>query len=120
MKAISRELGLGGYMSNKEELLEAIEHYDVFTKLQKNVLKIMLNAANSDNRAIIPVSMIAEMCGSTKAAVYKILHLLSSERIIETMPSKKINTFILNTRRLEEIKEAGDIMKNIVNKKSKF
>ena len=112
MKSISR--GLGGYMSNKEELLEAIEHYDVFTKKQKKILQTLVQASIS-NKAVIGVPKLASAAKATKASVYQTIDLFKKNQTLEVLMSSggRITSFLLNEKKLEEIREIYDTTKNL-------
>lgn len=102
MKAISRELG--GYMSNKEELLEAIEHYDVLTKKHTSVLKVLVKISE-DDIANITIKKLAELSNSSKPVVYQAINNLEERKMIEKIKANKgkFSQFILKPLKLEEI-----------------
>ena len=113
MKAITRKLELGGYMSNKKELLDAIEHYSVFTKTQRKVLK-SLAEIEIDGKAIIDVNTLAKIVNTSSTAVYNAIKLFEKDNILQIIPSanKRINSFLIKENRLQEIKEIAEkIMK---------
>lgn len=102
MKAISRELG--GYMSNKEELLEAIEHYSVFTKNQRKILKFLVQI-ETGGKAIVDVNTLAKMFDISTTAVYNAIKFFEKDNVLQVIPSSnnKINSFLLKQARLDEI-----------------
>ena len=114
MKAISRELGLGVYMSNKEELLEAIEHYSVFTKTQRKMLKFLVQI-ETDSKSVIDVRTLAKAANTSATAVYKAIKLFEKDGILQVVTSSnnKMNNFLLKKARLEEIKEIGSKISSI-------
>jgi predicted transcriptional regulator len=98
-------------MSNKEELLEAIEHYSVFTKTQRKILK-SLTEIEIDGKAIVDVNTLAKVVKTSATAVYNAIKLFEKDNILQVLPSanKKMNSFLIKRARLEEIKEISTRM----------
>jgi transposase len=117
MKAISRRPG--GYMSNKDELLEAIEHYDVFTKKQRQVLKVLANI-EIDSIATVSAVSLAKMAGVSAGAIYKVVKLFKEEGYLKNIDdtARKIYRFKINKNKLEEVNEIYKSKKNyLINEK---
>ena len=119
MKAMKTEFG-GYYMSGKEELLEAIEHYDVFTKKQRQVLKVLANI-EIDSISTVSAVSLAKMADVSPGAVYKAVHLFKEEGYLKNIDNtaRKIYRFKINMNKLEEVIEIYRSKKNyLIGKKN--
>jgi DNA-binding MarR family transcriptional regulator len=104
MKALKLEAGV--YMDSKEELLEAIEHYDVLTKKQRQVLRV-LTELEENEIATITTSTLASASNITPGAVHKTIKLFKEKNYLKNIenPGRKIYKFKLNLTKLEEVRD---------------
>ena len=104
MKAFKLEAG--EYMDGKEELLEAIEHYDVLTKKQRQVLRVLAKV-EENGIATITTNTLATAAGVTPGAIYKTVRLFKEEGYLKHIENsaRKICKFRLNPVKLEEVKD---------------
>ncbi|WPY01493.1 hypothetical protein Trichorick_01406 (plasmid) [Candidatus Trichorickettsia mobilis] len=117
MKALKLEAGV--YMDSKEELLEAIEHYDVLTKKQRQVLRVLADI-EIDNIATVTAVTLADMAGVTPGAIYKAVKVFEEEGLlknIDNMSSRKIYKFRVNPIKLDQIKEVYKSKKKYIKVK---
>lgn len=102
MKAL--KLGTEDYMDSKEELLEAIEQYDILTKKHISVLKILIKISE-DDIANITIKKLAELSNSSKPVVYQAINNLEERKMLEKIKVNKgkFSQFVLKPLKLEEI-----------------
>ena len=98
-------------MSNKETLLEAISHFDVFTIKQRAILKILISV-EIDYVAKITVKSLSEFSNQCAASIIRTLRLLKKEGLIEVDETeRKFYMFKLNKEKLEEILAIHELKK---------
>ena len=93
-------------MNNKELLLEAINHYAVYSPSEKTILKLFVKIAVDD----IIISKVVDLCKLTnlrKSIVYKSLSNLEKTNTIIRLngSNKRIKTFQINKNQLNYILE---------------
>ena len=102
MKALKLEAGV--YMDSKEELLEAIEHYSVYTKNRRKILKFLVQI-ETEGKAMADVNTLAKMFNISTTAGYHAIKFFEKDNMLQVIPSanNKINNFLLKRPRLNEI-----------------
>ncbi len=91
-------------MKDKELLLKAIDHYDVYTPKQREILKILIGISVNDI-AIITPRELTNLLGTTKATIYYSLTRLKDDEIIISQNGEKerFSMYRLNNTKLEDI-----------------
>lgn len=104
-------------MDNKEELLEAIQHYNLFTPKFKMILKTLIDLA-INNRVIITIKELSELSDASKLIVYKTIRLLEEKKMLEIAkrPKSRLSEFLLKPEYLEEIIKYYKVYAKVKNK----
>lgn len=91
-------------MKDKELLLKAIDHYDIYTSKQREILKALIGISVNDIAVITPKEL-TELLNTTKATIYYSLTRLKEDEIIITQKGKndRFNAYRLNSTKLEDI-----------------
>ena len=100
--------------SEKKQLIEAIDHYSLFTPKYRSVLKTLINLAVK-NVAIITIKELSELCNTSKPVVYRAFELLEEKEMIQIKKRERsrLSEFILKPKKLEEIIKFYQTHKNV-------
>jgi len=101
MKALSY---IARGMDNKEQLIEAIDNYDLYTPHERTVLKTLL-LISIDDVAIISILRLSKVSKVSRPVVYKALAAFIKHGLIEEIKDirKVSNTFKIKRNKLQEI-----------------
>ena len=101
-------------MNNKQEILEAINNYEIFTIKQRTVLKT-LASIEIDEIATITIPTLSRVTGISSAAVYRAIKVFSNEGYIKVIDdnSRKVCKFRINSTKMNEIIKVHEMMKKI-------
>jgi len=92
-------------MKNKETILEAIEHYDVYSLPGRAILKTLVAAADDTGTAYLSMKSLADLSKVSKQGVYNCMRFLERDHFIERSKNSthRINIFKLDLKKVEDI-----------------
>lgn len=93
-------------MNNKEELLEAVDYYNLFTPKYRIVLRTLINLA-INNKVIITIKELSKLSGASRIIVYEATRLLEEKQMLEIAkrPHSRLSEFLLKYEYLKKIVE---------------
>lgn len=101
-------------MNNKQDVLEAISNYEIFTIKQRSILKT-LASIEIDEIATITIPTLSRVTGISSAAVYRAIKVFSDEGYIKIIDdnSRKVCKFKINSTKINDIVKVHEMMKKI-------
>lgn len=104
-------------MDDKEELLEAINNYEVLTIKQRSILRTLVSI-EINSIATITIPTLSRVTEITSGAIYKALKVFSDEGYIKVIDdnSRKLCKFRINLVKLNEVVEIYEKMKKVYKK----
>jgi len=90
-------------MKNRELLLKAIDHYEVYISQGRAVLKALVAVADENNIATISITDLSKLSKVSRQGIYNTMLYLVKDKLIEKRPSSRLTTFVLNPEELEKI-----------------
>jgi len=101
-------------------ILEAIDHYDMYSNNQKKVLKTLI-AVSVDNVAYISVNAIAESIKLAPNSTYVVLRALENDKCIirDKKQGQKTNAYKINIAKVEHFVKIYQQKKKGLNQVSK-
>jgi|GEM_PF-2575126 Fe2+ or Zn2+ uptake regulation protein len=109
-------------MKNKEEILKAIEYYDVYTPQGRSVLKTIIAAAGEDYSAKLTINSLSELSKVSRQGIYNCMRYIEKDKFLETKKTsgRKITVFELNPSKLNEVLEYYNTLKATKNSLEKI
>ena len=104
-------------MKKREEYIEAVRNYSLYSNKQRNILAALIESAIQDIATISP-RVLSEVTGATQPVVYKAIKRFIEDGIMESLNTKtgKLGVFKIYTIKLDEIEEIHEKTKNLKNK----
>jgi CTP-dependent riboflavin kinase len=91
-------------MKDKELMLEAIDHYEIYQPQGRAILKSLVAVADNNNTAIISVKDLSNISKVSRQGVYNTLIYLTKDNILQrNSKTRRLSEFSLNTEKLEKI-----------------
>ena len=104
-------------MSEKELIIKAIDSYSFYTTPQRLLLKTLYQLSN-DNCIYESVAELGGITKISRASVYRMLSIFQKDGIVSypSQNSVKLNQIILNSEKLDQIKESYIKKSNLKHK----
>lgn len=108
------------FMDNKDLLMEAIDHYELYTPSERAVLKTLVKLC-VDDIAIITVLNLSEISHVSRPIVYNALKSMEEDRVIERTKRYKgrLSCFTVKQNKLNDIIKHHNLRKNILHEMKK-
>lgn len=101
----------------KEIILKALDYYDDYPKVQRKILKTLIEIA-VDNMVIVTPTNLSKMAAVSRPSVYQTITILKNDEIIKSLADANKNKykFIINIEKLSNILERTAIHQKLLTK----